>query len=226
MNSAPAAASVEAVAPAVIRRQKESGTKPKDLKQIAKDLCVNEPKDKTKERCTFSAMQLNMVRILKEHALRSCTRSIAAINMPGNEREVVRIAKDYFNLDIKLNETRPSLISSIKAVADKLEHAAIECGTCQDESCNGGAAAHVDEARTFLVLCPQFFNNEINKVYLTPRFLIHEAAHLARLDENASLREEFYCHQGATKDEKCPVIDAIHNVDAWSHFIEELSYTI
>jgi hypothetical protein len=66
----------------------------------------------------------------------------------------------------------------------------------------------------------------LNKVYLTPRFLIHEAAHLANLDESSTIREEFYCHQGATKEAKCPVVDAIHNVDAWSHFIEELAYTI
>jgi hypothetical protein len=224
--------------PAVVSRQKTSpdetsgnqpgsDNKPKDRKQISKDLCINEPIDDTKARCQFSSGQLNMVRIIKEHSLRTCARAIAAINMPGNEGEVIKIAKDYFHLDIKLSEkTKRTFINAIKAVSDKLEHTAIICGTCQDEHCNGGAIAHVDEARTFLVLCPLFFNSEINKVYLTPRFLIHEAGHLARLDENASLREEFYCYQGATKEEKCPVVDAIHNVDAWSHFIEELASTI
>jgi hypothetical protein len=224
--------------PAVVSRQKTSPdetsgnqrgseSKPKDQKQISKDLCINEPIDDTKARCQFSSGQLNMVRIIKEYALRTCTRSIAAINMPGNEGEVIKIAKDYFNLDIKFSEkTKRTFINVIKAVSDKLEHSAIECGTCQDENCNRGAIAHADEARTSLVLCPQFFHSEINKVYLTPRFLIHEAGHLAGLDENASFREEFYCYQGATKEEKCPVVDAIHNVDAWSHFIEELAYTI
>ena len=224
--------------PAFINRQKTSpdeasgnqqGSKdpPKDLKQISKDLCTNEPTDDTKALCQFSSQQLNMVRIIREHALRSCARSIAAINMPGNEREVVRIARDYFSLNIKLTEkTKRVFINAIKAVSDKLEHSAIECGTCQDKRCNDGAIAHVDDGRTFLVLCPQFFNSELNKVNLTPRILIHEAGHLAKLDENTSLNEEFYCFQGATKEEKCPVVDAFHNVDAWSHFIEELAYTI
>lgn len=207
--------------------QQGSGNKPKDLKQISKDLCVNESIDDTKAHCQFSSAQLNMVRIVKEHALRTCTRSIAAINMPGNEGQVKRIARDYFSIHIRLTErTKRKFISAIKAVADKLGNSAIECGTCQDRHCNSGAIAHVDEARTFLVVCPQFFNGEINKVYLTPRILIHEAAHLAQLDENTNLREEFYCFQGATKEEKCPVPDALHNVDAWSHFIEELAYTI
>jgi hypothetical protein len=223
---------------AIINRQKTgsdetsgnpqgSGNKPKDLKQISKDLCINETTDDTKARCQFSSAQLNMVRIIKEHALRTCTRSIAAINMPGNEDQVKRIARDYFNIHIKLTErTKRKFIGAIKAVADKLGNSAIECGTCQDKHCNSGAIAHVDEARTFLVVCPQFFNGEINKAYLTPRILIHEAGHLAQLDENTNLREEFYCFQGATKEEKCPVPDALHNVDAWSHFIEELAYTI
>jgi hypothetical protein len=38
---------------------------------------------------------------------------------------------------------------------------------------------------------------------------------------------EFYCSQAATKDEKCPVPDdALRNVGAWSHFIEELAFTL
>ncbi len=222
--------------PAVVNRetspetsgnQQGSGNKPKDLKQISKDLCVNEPIDDTKAQCQFSSQQSNMVRIIKDHALRICTRSMAAINMPGNEREVIRIARDYFHLNIKLTEkTKRAFINAIKAVSDKLGQSAIECGSCQDKRCNDGAIAHVDDARTFLVLCPQFFNSEMNKVYLTPRILIHEAGHLAKLDQNTSLGEEFYCFQGATKEEKCPVVDAIHNVDAWSHFIEELASTI
>jgi hypothetical protein len=147
--------------------------------------------------------------------------------MPGNEERVKEIARDYFSIRIRLTDkTKQTFINAIKAVADRLEHSPIECGTCQDEYCNRGAIAHVDEARTLIVLCPQFFNSEIHKVELTPRYLIHEAAHLARLDEGASIREEFYCSMGATKEEKCPVVDAIHNVDAWSHFIEELAFTI
>ncbi|HWO03106.1 MAG TPA: DUF4157 domain-containing protein [Blastocatellia bacterium] len=207
--------------------ERGSGNKPKDLKQISKDLCVNQPIDDTKAECQFSSAQLNMVRLIKEHALRTCTKSMAAINMHGNEGEVIRIAKDYFNVTIKLSaKTKRTLLNIIKTVSDKLEHSAIVCGTCQDKHCNGGAIAHVDEARTFLVLCPRFFNSELHKTYLTPRYLIHEAGHLAGIDKNTSLREEFYCDQGATKEEKCPVLDAIHNVDAWSHFIEELAYTI
>ncbi|MBA2659085.1 MAG: hypothetical protein H0U72_05935 [Nitrosospira sp.] len=239
-NDSPARLSTRSMgeSPAFISRQKtspdetsgnqqESKKQPKDLKQISKDLCTNEPIDDTKAQCQFSSQQSNMVRIIKEHALRTCTRSIAAINMPGNEREVVRIARDYFSLNIKLTEkTKRVFINAIKAVSDKLEHSAIECGSCQDKRCNDGAITHVDDGRTFLVLCPQFFNSDINKVHLTPRILIHEAGHLAKLDENTSLNEEFYCFQGAAKEEKCPVVDAFHNVDAWSHFIEELAYTI
>ncbi len=222
--------------PAVISRQKTSPdktsgnqrgseNKTRDLKQILKDPCFGEPIDDTKARCQFSSGQLNMVRIIKEHALRTCARAIAAINMPGNEGEVIRIAKDYFHLNIKLSEkTKRTFINAIKAVSDKLEHSAIECGTCQDENCNRGLIAFA-EARTFLVLCPPFFHSEINKVYLTPRFLIHEAGHLAGL--NARTRDELYCTDlPATEEDKCPVVDAIHNVDAWSHFIEELAYTI
>jgi hypothetical protein len=81
------------------------------------------------------------------------------------------------------------------------------------------------QCRTSLVLCPPFFMDEIYKVHVTPRYLIHEAGHLAGV--NKPSRDELYCHQGeVTKDDKCPVVDAFHNADAWAHFIEELSYTI
>ena len=36
------------------------------------------------------------------------------------------------------------------------------------------------ESRTVLVLCLPFFDSEIHKVYLTPRYLIHEAGALSR----------------------------------------------
>jgi hypothetical protein len=149
--------------------------------------------------------------------------------MPGNEDEVIRIAKEYFHLNIKLSEkTKRTLINAIRAVSDKLEHTPIECRTCQDENCNlNNAIAFVDPGRTFLALCPQFFHSEIKKfaVYKTPRFLIHEAGHLAGL--NVHTRDELYCtDRPTTEEDKCPVVDAIHNVDAWSHFIEELAYTI
>jgi hypothetical protein len=115
------------------------------------------------------------------------------------------------------------LIKTIKAVSAKLEHAAIECRTCHDEGCNRGLIAFV-ESRTVLALCPPFFDSEIHKVYLTPRYLIHEAGHLAGV--NSPTRDELYCHQEATKEDKCPVVDAIHNVDAWSHFIEDVASSI
>jgi hypothetical protein len=164
------------------------------------------------------------VRIVKEHAVRKCASAIRAINMPGNEDAVREIAEDYFHLNVKLTEkTKRTFIKSIKAVSDKLEHPIIECGTCQDEGCNRGFVAYAAE-KTSLVLCPPFFAGEINPVSSTPRFLIHEAGHLAGL--NTPTRDELYCSQEATREDKCPVVDAIHNVDAWSHFIEELSYTI
>jgi hypothetical protein len=203
------------------------GSKPVDREKMAKALCVNEPVDDAHGLCQFTREQSNIVRIVKEHALRRCTRAISAINMPGNEDQVKKLARDYFNLNVKLSDkTKKAFIRNIQAVADKLDQSPIECGNCQDKHCNGGAIAHVDEARTFLVLCPLFFNSDMTRLSQTPRVLIHEAGHLANLDQNASLREEFYCFMGATKDEKCPVLDAIHNVDAWSHFINELSFTI
>ena len=57
--------------------------------------------------------------------------------------------------------------------------------------------------------------------------LIHEAAHPARLNANAERPwMELHCCQGATGTEKCAVPDAIYNVDAWSHVIDDLSATI
>lgn len=226
-----------AKSPATVMRQpsdpaKKGGepkpeSKPVDREKMIKALCVNEPIDDAHARCQFTSEQLSVARIIKEHALRRCTRAISAINMPGNEDRVKQLARDYFNLNVKLSDkTKKTFIRSIQAVADKLSQSPIECGNCQDKHCNDNAIAHVDEARTFLVLCPLFFNSDMTKLATAPRVLIHEAGHLANLDQNTSLNEEFYCFQAATKDEKCPLVDAIHNVDAWSHFINELSFTI
>jgi hypothetical protein len=201
--------------------------KPADREKMKEALCVNESIDDAHARCQFTPEQSNIVRVIKDHAIRRCNRALSAINMPGNEDQVKRLARDYFNLNVKMSaKTKKAFARNIQAVADKLSQSPIECGNCQDAHCNGGAIAHVDEARTFLVLCPLFFNRDMTRLPLSPRILIHEAGHLANLDQNTSLREEFYCFQAATKDEKCPVVDAIHNVDAWSHFIEELSFTI
>jgi hypothetical protein len=201
-----------------------TGNKREETKKLLKDPCFGEPIDDSKARCQFSSGQLTIVRIAREHAIRRCSVAIAAINMPGNENEVKRIAKDYFHLNIRLStKTKRTLIDKINTVSDALEHAPIECRTCQDENCNRGLIAFAD-ARTLIALCPVFFHDEIHKVYLTPRYLIHEAGHLAGLA--TPTRDEMYCDQGATKEDKCPVVDAFHNVDAWSHFIEELAFTI
>ena len=205
-------------------KQPGAGSKRRDIKKLLKDPCFGERVDDTKAQCQCSSKQSIMIRLVKESALRACTGAIAAINLPGNEERVKQIAKDYFHLDIKLSEkTKRTLIKTIKAVSAKLEHAAIECRTCHDEGCNRGLIAFV-ESRTVLALCPPFFDSEIHKVYLTPRYLIHEAGHLAGV--NAPTRDELYCHQEATKEDKCPVVDAIHNVDAWSHFIEDVAASI
>jgi hypothetical protein len=229
--------SLLARSPATVMRQKSDPAKkgdepkpestPADREKMKKALCLNEPIDDAHALCQFTPEQSNIVRIIKDHAIRRCNRAISAINMPGNEGQVKKLARDYFNLNVKMSKkTKKALARNIQAVADKLSQSPIKCGNCQDAHCNGGAIAHVDEARTFLVLCPLFFNRDMTRLPLTPRMLIHEAGHLANLDQNTSLREEFYCFQAATKDEKCPVVDAIHNVDAWSHFINELSFTI
>ena len=205
-------------------KQRGAGSKPRDIKKLLKDPCFGERVDDTKAQCQFSSKQSIMTRLVEENALRACTGAISAINMPGNEERVKQIAKDYFHLDIKLSEkTKRTLIKTIKAISAKLEHAAIECRTCHDEGCNRGLIAFV-ESRTVLALCPPFFDSEIHKVYLTPRYLIHEAGHLAGV--NTPTRDELYCHQEATKEDKCPVVDAIHNVDAWSHFIEDVASSI
>ena len=205
-------------------KQRGAGSKPRDIKKLLKDPCFGERVDDTKAQCQFSSKQSIMIRIVKESALRTCTSAIAAIKMPGNEERVKQIAKDYFHLDIKLSEkTKRALIKTIKAVSGKLKDAAIECRTCHDEGCNRGLIAFV-ESRTVLALCPPFFDREIHKVHLTPRYLINEAGHLAGV--NTPTRDELYCHQEATKEDKCPVVDAIHNVDAWSHFIEDVASSI
>lgn len=204
--------------------------KPEDREKQAKALCINEPVDAAKARCDFTERQTKEVRILHEHALRICNRAISGIDMPGNESEVERIANDYFHyVDKKIRLTdwnRRTFRSKVKAVANELGRARIACGTCQDENCNSGAIAH--SIPGLIVLCPSFFNlekSEAKKTMTPTRVLIHEGGHLAGLDRGQRIAEEFYC-QGANKEDKCPVIDPIHNVDAWSHFIEELAYTI
>ena len=226
-GNSPATVMRQQSGPAKAGDEPKPGSTPADREKMKKAMCVGEPIDDAHALCQFTAEQSSIVRIVKEHAIRRCTGAIAAINMPGNEDQVKKLARDYFSLNVKLSEkTKKAFIRGIQAVADKLSQASIECGNCQDKHCNGNAIAHVDEARTFMVLCPLFFNKDMTKLPLAPRMLIHEAGHLANLDRNTSLNEEFYCFQGATKDEKCPVVDAIHNVDAWSHFIEELAFTI
>jgi len=194
-----------------------------------RDLCIAQPVDESRARCKFTSEQEIMVRVVQQYASRVCSKAIAAVNMPGNEEQVKRIAQEYFGLKIKLSDkTRRTLVSAIRSVHDKLEGSDIQCATCQEDRCNTwGAIAFVDDDRTHMGLCPRFFNSRLHKPYLTPRFLIHESGHLARLDQNSSIREEFYCDMGKpTEEEKCPVPDAIHNVDAWSHFIEDLAATI
>lgn len=222
----PSSPNVEA-APAVVRRQPlGKDGKPLDLKKLLKDPCFGERVDDTKARCQFSDYQRMFVRVIREHALQRCARAIRAINMPGLEGEVKRKAKEYFHLDVKLTDkTRRALIRTITSISDSLKATSIECGTCQDEGCNRGLLAYVPPGRSLMVVCPPFFMDEIHKVELTPRTLIHEAGHLAGV--NTPSRDEMYCHQGEiTKDDKCPVVDAIHNADAWAHFIDELSYTV
>ena len=226
----------KAESPAVISRQKTDpeetpGKQPeaendrRRLKErLKKDIpCLGEPVDDTKARCQFSKAQSNMLRIVKQSAVRTCTSAIAAINMPGNENRVRQIAKDYFHLDIKLSEkTKRALIKTIKTISDNLEHATIECRTCQDEHCNRGLIGFVEPGRTVLTLCPPFFDS--TKVHLAPISLLHEAGHLAGV--NAPTRDELYCHQRATPEDKCPVVDAIRNADAWAYFIDNLGATI
>jgi len=238
MQAQPSIASIGASQLLILRQKVPQTTggqqgpagKPEDRKKQAKDLCINEPVDAAKARCDFTERQATEVRILRAHALRICNRAIAAIDMPGNESEVERIANDYFHYvdkTIRLTDrNRRTFRSKIKAVADELGRAGIACGTCQDENCNRGAVAH--SVPGLIILCPSFFNIEKSeaKKKMTPtRVLIHEGGHLAGLDRGQRIAEEFYC-QGASKEDKCPVIDPIHNVDAWSHFIEEVAYTI
>lgn len=199
-----------------------------DRARAKRDLCVGENVDAARAVATFTSAQLQVLRIVRQSAIRTCASAAAAVDMPGNQSSVVRVARDYFGMTLKMTGgTRRALVRAIRSVERALTEAPIQAGTCQDEHCNGGAVAHVDEARTMIVLCPQFFNTDLNPVDKTVRMLIHEAAHLARLDANAERPwMELYCSQGATKTEKCPVPDAIHNVDAWSHVIDDLSATI
>src|SRR5687768_10388667 len=117
--------------PATIMRQKSGPakkgdepkpeSKPADREKLTKALCVNEPIDDAHARCQFTAEQSSVVRIIKEHALRRCTRAISAINMPGNEGQVKKLARDYFNLNVKMSEkTKKAFVRNIQSVADKL----------------------------------------------------------------------------------------------------------
>jgi hypothetical protein len=199
-----------------------------DRERAKKDLCVGQKVDAAASLTTFTPAQAQVLRIVRQSAIRTCASAAAAVDMPGNESSVIRVARDYFGVTVRMTgKTRRTLVRAIRSVEQALTQAPINAGTCQDEHCNGGAIAHVDEARTMIVLCPQFFNTDLHPVYKTVRMLIHEAAHLANLDANAERPwMELYCSQGATKTEKCPVPDAIHNVDAWSHVIDDLSATI
>lgn len=199
-----------------------------DRQRAKKDFCVGEAVDAARAQTAFTPTQAQILRVVRQAAVRVCSNAAVAVDMPGNESSVVRIARDYFGVTIRMSgQTRRALVRSIRSVERALAQAPINAGTCQDEHCNGGAVAHVDEARTMMVLCPRFFNPELHPVAGTVRMLIHEAAHLAKLDANAEKPwMELYCSEGAGKTEKCPVPDAIHNVDAWSHFIDDLSATI
>lgn len=199
-----------------------------DRQRAKKDFCVGEAVDAARAQTAFTPAQAQILRVVRQAAVRVCSNAAVAVDMPGNESSVVRIARDYFGVTIRVSgQTRRALVRSIRSVEQALAQAPINAGTCQDEHCNGGAVAHVDEARTMMVLCPRFFNPELHPVAGTVRMLIHEAAHLAKLDANAEKPwMEMYCSEGADKTEKCPVPDAIHNVDAWSHFIDDLSATI
>ncbi len=183
-------------------KQRGAGGTPRDIKKLLKDPCFGERVDDTKAHCQFSSKQSIMIRLVKESALRACTGAIAAIGMPGNEERVKQIARDYFHLDIKLSEkTKRTLIKTIKSVSAALEHAAIECRTCHDEGCNRGLIAFV-ESRTVLALCPPFFDSDIHKVYLTPRYLIHEAGHLAGV--NTPTRDEMSLPPGGNEGRQVP----------------------
>lgn len=199
-----------------------------DRARAKKDLCVGEPVDAARAQTAFTPEQAQILRVVRQAAVRACSNAAVAVDLPGNESSVVRIARDYFGVTVRLTgRTRRALVRSIRSVERALAEAPINAGTCQDEHCNGGAVAHVDEARTMIVICSRFFNPDLHPVAGTVRMLIHEAAHLARLDANAEKPwMEMYCSEGASKTEKCPVPDAIHNVDAWSHFIDDLAATV
>lgn len=199
-----------------------------DRGRAKKDFCVGEPVDAARARTAFTPAQAQILRVVRQAAIRVCSNAAVAVDLPGNESSVVRIAKDYFGVTVRMTgRTRRALVRSIRSVEQALTQAPINAGTCQDEHCNGGAVAHVDEARTMIVLCPRFFNPDLHPVAGTVRMLIHEAAHLARLDANAEKPwMEMYCSEGASKTEKCPVPDAINNVDAWSHVIDDLAATV
>jgi hypothetical protein len=199
-----------------------------DRQRAKKDFCVGETVDAARAQTVFTPAQSQILRVVRQAAVRVCSNAAVAVDMPGNEASVVRVARDYFGVTIRMSaRTRRTLARSIRSVERALIEAPIHAGTCQDEHCNGGAVAHVDEARTMIVLCPRFFNPDLHPVATTVRMLIHEAAHLAKLDANAEKPWlETYCSEGASKTERCPVPDAIHNVDAWSHVIDDLAATV
>jgi hypothetical protein len=195
--------------------------------KFIKENCIGVDVDQAKADCNFDPYQEKVVRASKSYAIKKCNDSIYALTIPGNLH-----AYDIIDLVFHLarNQKKPLrfFTDSIKAVRDQLIQTPILCKSCFDEGCNRGFIAYAPVDDTFLGLCPKFFSNITD----TPRYLLHEAAHLANVDIASKFRgrDEFYC----TMDDKfnywenpCPDgIDNINNADAWSYFIDRLSITV
>lgn len=200
---------------------------PVEKATFIKENCIGITPDPIKAACAFDSYQETVVRTAKNYALYKCNQSILALEIAKPE-EIDNLVKLIFHVDHIPNTLIKKAIISVR---DQLEKTPILCKTCFDRACSVSAAiAFTPDDHTYLGICPSFFSK--HNLTSTSRFLIHEGCHLANLDEENRFNRvgEFYCNMEKEKfnyfTAPCPIdIDNIHNADAWSYFIERLSYS-
>jgi Domain of unknown function (DUF4157) len=199
-----------------------------DRGTFIRENCVGVDEDDSKAQCVFTNHEERVIRIAKEYAVRKCGKAIFSLSVLSPE-EVNYLSKLIFHQNAP---SRQMIQITIENVRKKLERTAIVCKNCHDRKCNtGGVRAYVPDDHTLIGICPLFFNRQ--DITETPRYLIHEACHLAEVDiDNFFTRRnvEEYCHSGGEKQDywnkPCPAdVDNLKNADAWSFFIDRLSIT-
>lgn len=210
-----------------VEKPAPSGQKKIDLETFRQEHCFGVAVDPSLAECKFEGYNEKVIRLAKQYALRTCYKAIFALEM---------IPQWYLNdiADLIFHDkppTRQQIAVTIGKVVQRLEQTPIICKTCHDEECNKGKAmAFVRPEHKFIEICPSFFNK--GKLTETPRYLIHEACHLADVDIDNFLTKhnaEGYCNSEDKKpdaNDPCPAsMDNLTNADAWSVFIVHLAAT-